>query len=46
MSGVAHMVVFGCIAHTMVPNEKKGKLDVKSTKCLFLGYCEGIKEIS
>jgi hypothetical protein len=27
----------------MVPNEKRGKLDAKGTKCLFLGYCEGIK---
>ncbi len=37
------MRVFGCIAYAMVPNEKRGKLDEKGTKCLFLGYCEGTK---
>jgi hypothetical protein len=34
---------FGCIAYAMVEDEKRGKLDVKGTKCLFLGYCEGTK---
>jgi hypothetical protein len=37
------MRVFGCIAYAMVPDEKRGKLDAKGTKCLFLGYCEGTK---
>jgi hypothetical protein len=37
------MPVFGCIAYAMVPDEKRGKLDAKGTKCLFLGYCEGTK---
>jgi hypothetical protein len=27
----------------MVPDEKRGKLDAKGTKCLFLRYCEGTK---
>jgi hypothetical protein len=27
----------------MVPDSKRGKLDAKGTKCLFLGYCEGTK---
>lgn len=27
----------------MVSNEKRGKLDAKETKCLFLDYYEGIK---
>jgi hypothetical protein len=27
----------------MVSDEKRGKLDAKGTKCLFLGYCEGTK---
>jgi hypothetical protein len=40
---ISHMRVFGCIAYAMVPNEKRGKLDAKGTKCLFLGYCEGTK---
>jgi transposase InsO family protein len=35
---VAHMRVFGCLAYAMVPDEKRGKLDAKGTKCLFLGY--------
>ncbi len=29
--------------YAMVPEEKRGKLDAKGTKCLFLGYCEGTK---
>jgi hypothetical protein len=37
------MRVFECIAYAMVPDEKRGKLDAKGTKCLFLGYCEGTK---
>jgi transposase InsO family protein len=40
---ISHMCVFGCIAYAMVPDEKRGKLDAKGTKCLFLGYCEGTK---
>ena len=40
---IAHMRVFGCIAYAMVPDAKRGKLDAKGTKCLFLGYCEGTK---
>jgi hypothetical protein len=40
---VAHMRMFGCLAYAMVPDEKRGKLDAKDTKCLSLGYCEGIK---
>jgi len=43
MPCVAHMRVFGCTAYAMVPHEKRGKLDAKGTKCLFLGYCEGTK---
>jgi hypothetical protein len=40
---IAHMRVFGCIAYAMVADAKRGKLDAKGTKCLFLGYCEGTK---
>jgi transposase InsO family protein len=40
---ISHMRVFGCIAYAMVSDEKRGKLDAKGTKCLFLGYCEGTK---
>ena len=37
------MHVFGCVAYAKVPDAKRGKLDAKGTKCLFLGYCEGTK---
>ena len=40
---ITHMRVFGCIAYAKVPDSKRGKLDAKGTKCLFLGYCEGTK---
>lgn len=34
---IVHIHEFGCIAY----DEKKGKLDAKDMKCLFLGYCQG-----
>ena len=37
------MLVFGNIAHTMILDKKRGKLDVKGTKCLFLEYFKGMK---
>ena len=40
---VAHMRVFGCIAYAKVPDASRTKLEPKSVKCLFLGYCEGTK---
>jgi hypothetical protein len=40
---ISHMRVFGCIVYAMVLDEKRGKLDAKGTKCLFVGYCEGTK---
>ena len=40
---ISHMRVFGCVAYAKVPDAKRGKLDAKGTKCLFLGYCEGTK---
>ena len=40
---VAHMCVFENLAYAMILNEKKGKLDAKEIKCMFLGYCEGTK---
>ena len=41
--GVAHLKVFGCIAYAHVPDEKRRKLDHKSVKCIFIGYCEETK---
>lgn len=40
---IVHMRVFGCIAYAMVPNTKRGKLDPKGTKSLFIGYCKGTR---
>jgi hypothetical protein len=38
---VAHMRVFGSIAYVVVADEKR--FNTKGTKCMFLGYCEGIE---
>ena len=40
---VAHMRMFGSLAYAMVSNEKRGKLNAKAIKCMFLGYCGGTK---
>ena len=31
------------LAYVMVLHEKKDKVDVKIIKCMFLGYCKGLK---
>ena len=33
-------IIFGCIAYTHVPDEKRKKLDDKGEKCVFLGMGE------
>ena len=38
---VAHMRVFGSMAYAMVADEKR--FNAKGTKCMFLGYCEGME---
>src|SRR5579875_1494527 len=40
---IAHMRVFGCIAYAKIPDASRTRLEPKSVKCLFLGYCEGSK---
>ncbi|GAU51028.1 hypothetical protein TSUD_291040 [Trifolium subterraneum] len=40
---VKHFKVFGCIAHTYVPDAHRKKLDDKSIKCIFLGVSEESK---
>ena len=42
---LSHLRVFGCLAYTHIPDEKKKKLDLKSLKCTFIGYGEpnGVK---
>lgn len=42
-SYIAHIHVFGCIAYMMVSNEKNDKFNAKCTKCLFIGYYEGMR---
>ncbi|KAL0556123.1 hypothetical protein IC582_004633 [Cucumis melo] len=36
---VSHLRVFGCISYALVPSQVRQKLDKKSEKCLFVGYC-------
>lgn len=36
---VSHLRLFGCIAYTLIPSNKLQKLDTKSERCVFIGYC-------
>jgi len=40
---LSHLRVFGCDAYVHVPKEKITKLDIKSEKCIFIGYKDGLK---
>lgn len=40
---VKHLRVFGCVAHTHVPQDDRKKLDAKSKQCIFLGYGTDVK---
>lgn len=40
---VSHMRTFGCEAMVHLPKEKRKKLDSKSQKLIFIGYCENTK---
>lgn len=44
-SGVdlSHLRVFGCIAYSLEPKHKRGMLDAKSKKYIFVGYSETCK---
>lgn len=35
--------VFGCKAYAHIPNQKRTKLEMKSTKCIFVGFPENTK---
>ncbi|MCO5557879.1 hypothetical protein L7F22_011451 [Adiantum nelumboides] len=35
---VSTLKVFGCVAYMHIPDEKRRKLDVKSKRCVFIGY--------
>ncbi|KAD2204143.1 hypothetical protein E3N88_41639 [Mikania micrantha] len=36
---VHHLKVFGCVAYNLKPYQLRKKLDPKSKKCIFVGYC-------
>ena len=38
-SSVGHLRIFGCICYALVDSQNCQKLDDKSEKCIFLGYC-------
>jgi hypothetical protein len=39
---ISHFRIFGCEAYALVPKKLRKKLDQKSEKCYFVGYCENI----
>ncbi|GAA0163301.1 hypothetical protein LIER_19200 [Lithospermum erythrorhizon] len=41
---VDHFKIWGCLAHTHVPEVKRDKLDKRSSICIFLGYSDNTKE--
>lgn len=40
---LSHMRIFGCQAMVQIPQEKLKKWDAKSSKMIFVGYCEDSK---
>jgi hypothetical protein len=40
---VVHLISFGCVAYTHIPDELRRKLDNKGQKCIFVGYSEEAK---
>ena len=40
---VAHLRVFGCVAYAHIPKVNRRKLDPKSVKAIFVGYCTDTK---
>ena len=37
------MKVFGCLAYSHIPKDERKKFDVKTRKCIFLGYSTNVK---
>ena len=35
---LSHLKIFGCVCYAHIPDELRTKLDVKSEKCIFIGY--------
>ncbi|KAL6312715.1 hypothetical protein AAG906_024673 [Vitis piasezkii] len=40
---VSHLKVFGSVAYTLIDSHNRSKLDEKSVKCIFIGYCSQSK---
>lgn len=40
---LSHLRVFGCMAYCLIPDETRKKLDAKSKRCIFVGYCPNTK---
>jgi hypothetical protein len=40
---VGHLRIFGSKAFAHIPKDERRKLDAKSVKCIFLGYCDDHK---
>ena len=40
---VSNLRVFGCVAYSHIPENKRKKLQEKSRKCVFVGYPDGTK---
>jgi hypothetical protein len=40
---VSHLKIFGCDAFVHVSKEKRGNLENKEIKCIFIGYKEWMK---
>ena len=40
---MSHLRVFGCKTSTHIPKDERRKLDAKSIKCIFIGYCDDQK---
>lgn len=40
---VSHLRIFGCIAYALINSQHHKKLDEKSEKCIFFGYCSESK---
>ena len=40
---VCHLQIFGCVAYALINSPNHSKLGEKSTKCIFVGYCDQSK---
>jgi hypothetical protein len=42
-TSMSHLRTFGCDAYVHIPTEKRSKLDMKSQKCILVGYRDNAK---